>query len=308
MYKIELLKKAFKSDESKFAISVGLKVVAIFIFVSLLAAYMVWLLLSINNIFFETIGSFVLQDFRQAYFDYVLLTTLEYGMYYFVFLIILFFMGLALGLLITRPFKKIGQFCEQKLNGETIAYYPDGFSNYRLLAHFSTFFFEHLRQCEEQKKIVKTTVHPEYQKIKKPILEKTFFYHFFLYAILIASIGSVLLTFAIYEIQESILELALEFTKASSNKSMLYFLRHQEEIYTTLTYTSTIILLLSYSILAFNLYREVRDAIFAFFVTMRSFMSGNSDARVHLIGHKHIRPFSRSFNKYLDKIEKEYKE
>ena len=60
----------------------------------------------------------------------------------------------------------------------------------------------------------------------------------------------------------------------------------------------------SYLTLAFHLYGKVSGAVFAFFSTMRSFMKGNRKARVHLIGYAQIRPHGRSFNKYLDYIER----
>ena len=56
--------------------------------------------------------------------------------------------------------------------------------------------------------------------------------------------------------------------------------------------------------LSFHLYAKVSAPAFAIFATMRSFLKGNTKARVHLIGNYYARPETKKLNQYLDYIEK----
>lgn len=300
-------KSVFKSDESRFILFTAFKVVGVFIGLTLLMAYLMWIVLSINNVFFEANGYFVLQEFRQAYFDYILSTTLNYLVYYFILVIVLFFIGAYLGILLLRPFQIIGEYCLKKTNGENPIYYPDLFSDYKLLTRFSEYFFEYLNQCEKKKELTTSTIPPVFQKIKKPTFEKVFFFHFMLFILMIMIISSLAVIITTSEIQSSILELAMETLKTSSDKSIVYFLRNQSYIFDSFMWVVNSMIIIVYTALGFHLYEKVSGAIFAFFATMRTIMKGNYTSRIHLVGYKHIRPSSRAFNKYLDKVERECK-
>lgn len=305
--KMKELKNVFHSDESRFILLTALKVVGVFLVLSLLMAYLMWIVLSINNVFFEAHGFFVQQEFRQAYFDYILTVPFAYLGYYFAFIICLFFIGSYLGILLLRPFQLIGEYCQKKMQGENIVYNPDIFSEYKLLTRFSEYFFEYLNQCEKEKRFLIGTIPPLFQKIKKPIFEKVFFFHFMLFILFIVIISSIVITVTTYEIQNSIIELAMDTIKPSSNKGIIYFLRNQEYIFDSFIWVINSAIIITYTALGFHLYGQVSGAIFAFFATMRSIMKGKHNTRIHLVGYKHIRPFSRAFNKYLDMIDREYK-
>ena len=62
----------------------------------------------------------------------------------------------------------------------------------------------------------------------------------------------------------------------------------------------------TYLIFFYYLYGKVSIPAFGIFATMRSFISGRYASRVHLIGYPYIRNYTRTLNKYLDDLEKNY--
>jgi hypothetical protein len=107
------------------------------------------------------------------------------------------------------------------------------------------------------------------------------------------------------DIQSSIIELAIKSLKLSGKNSG-YFLQEQSYMFSTMIWVAVSIVAVGYLFLAFHLYNKVAGAAFGFFTTMRSFMKGAFHNRVHLLGFNHVRPYSRSFNKFLDYLQKNY--
>ena len=148
------------------------------------------------------------------------------------------------------------------------------------------------------------TIPENFAKIRKPKFEKVFFFHFFLYIAIVAIITTIMSVHLTTTIQEQIANLSI--SSLSTDKSAIaYFLNNQSEVFQSVIYLTVILFTVSYMMLSFHLYSKVSGAIFGFFATMRSFMRGNSSARVHLVGYAMIRPHSRSLNKYLDQVERE---
>lgn len=300
---VKLFSKHFQNEDSKFILATALKVAGVFIVLSFFMAYLIWIILSVNNVFFESQGKFVFHEFRQAYFDYILSTSLNYLPYYLFLVVVIFFIGVYLGILLLRPFSIIGDYCRRKVEGENIVYNPDLFSDYKLLTRFSELFFTYINECERQKALTPNVIPPQYQKIKKPIFERVFFFHFMLFIIFIMLVSSMAVTITTYEIQANIFNLAVDSLK-TGNKSVIYFFRNQEYIFESFIWVLNCLIVIIYTALGFHLYKKVSGAIFAFFTTMKQFMKGNYKARVHLLEYKHIRPYSISFNKYLDHVER----
>ncbi len=105
-------------------------------------------------------------------------------------------------------------------------------------------------------------------------------------------------------INEYLITLALE-TIGSKKAVIAEFIMNQSSIFNTTVTLAVILTSIGYITLSFHLYSKVSGAVFAYFATMRSFMRGNHEARVHLIGYAHIRPHGRAFNKYLDLVARE---
>lgn len=298
MEKIRRLLKRFKEDEVIFVLSTAFKIAGIFLFILFLGSYLLWLLVSMNTIFIEANAQIQFQGIQSMYNDYVLSRSLDNIQYVFAFLIILFLGGMYIGLMLLRPFKAIKQYCEKKANGETAEYAPDLFSEYKLLTRFSEFFFQFLNEVERDKEIKKVTIPPLYTKIHSPPFDRVFFFHFALIISIIALTNFIFVSWLISDLQDGILELISNLVK-DKDLSVAVFINQQEHIFESLKIFLSLILVIYYLLLSFHLYGKVSGAIFGFFSTMRSFMKGNLDARVHLLGYNHIRSAGRAMNKYI---------
>ena len=301
------MRKLFKSEASQFALFTGFKFAGIFVLVTCLTSYIVWLMVAVDNVFFEAHGYMSEEALREAYFDLVLKSGEDWLPYLFGLLIALFFAGIFMAKMLMRPFRVLACYCEKKMNGENAVYIPDQFSDYKLLTRFSDFFFQYVEDSKKKGKLEENTIPTRFLGIRRPVFEKVFFFHFFLLTLIIALVAYSLLSLAISEIREDIVDMAVSVLQAHGAGTS-HFFQEQGYIFDTITVASALILFTSYMMLAFHLYGQVSGAVFGFFSTMRAFMKGNRQARVHLLGYNHIRPFGRVFNKYLKWVEDSFSE
>ncbi|MBD66170.1 MAG: hypothetical protein CME62_13240 [Halobacteriovoraceae bacterium] len=297
------LKNVFQEEDSKFLLSCGLKFALIFIVCCIFVYYVTWVVISINNVYFESYGFFSTPEFKEAFFDNALSIFYQQLPYLFAFVIVLFFSGVYVGKILIRPFEIIGDYCQKRTEGENAEYNPDLFSDYKLLTRFSEFFFRYLDHCHDHKELSTTVIPKNFTGIRGPRFEKVFFAHFLLFTGIVALIGVSFVAFMTTEIHDRIVDLALK-TLDTPGPNLAYFLNNQKELLNSINYFAMLSLTLGYILLAFHLYGKVAGAVFGFFATMRAFMKGNYNARVHLIGYAQIRPHSRALNKYLDYTER----
>ncbi|MFZ4714501.1 MAG: hypothetical protein ACOYL6_12335 [Bacteriovoracaceae bacterium] len=295
--------KVFSTEDSRFMLMVGLKVVALPILASSFLLYMFWLTVHMNLIYFEANGFRGLEELREAYYGFIFNQVSNIIPWAGLFLICLFLSGLYMGSLLLRPFKIIGDYCDQAVNDPNSSYEPDMFSDFKLLTRFSEFFFAYVLQCRKEGKLNMNIIPPSFTKIHKPVFDRVFFFHYFLYLSIISITSSVFMITIADDIQESIIELAIKSLKLSG-KNSTYFLQEQSFMFNTMIWVAVAIVAIGYLFLAFHLYNRVAGAAFGFFTTMRSFMKGSYHNRVHLLDFNHVRPFSRSFNKFLDYLQK----
>jgi hypothetical protein len=293
--------KLFKTEDSKFILSTALKISLAYLMSSILVFYLVWLVISLNNVFFEANGFLNFDGMESAFFDYVASRITQNFYYVLTFFILLFFAGIYLAKILLRPFELIGKYCESAIENKSEAYNPDIFSDFKLLTRFSEFFFAYIHGLRSENKFSTNTIPPSFAKVHGPVFDKVFFFHFSLFLAIIAISTSIFITFITMETYNTIVELAIT-TIPKSGKEVAYFLKNQKYIFESIHTIAILVLVISYTSIAFHLYNKVSGAVFGFFSTMRSFMKGNKKARIHLVGYPHIRPYSRAFNKYLDQV------
>ena len=141
IYKKFRLKNIFKEDESRFVIGCGLKFSGIFLGSLTLIYYSLWILLSINSIYFESFSKDLPIDLKDSFLQLIFSKLYLYFPEFFACTILLFFVGLYVGKVLLRPFEQIGSYCEKKTLGEAAEYNPDQFTDYKLLSRFSEYFF-----------------------------------------------------------------------------------------------------------------------------------------------------------------------
>lgn len=293
-------RKVFKTEDSRFLMSVGLKVSGISFGINVFLFYFVFQVMRLNHAFFSAHG-FPQFGEDSPFYDYVLQESLENLSVFFLFHIILFFIGVYVGWLILRPFRTIAEYCEEVIASQNTIYKVEEFSNFNLLTRFSELFFEFLRDSREKGRIVVHSIPPQFSRIHKPVQDKIFMLHFGLLLIIIA------ISSAVFTVQNSsaiflnMVELATK--TLSGDQNMHRYFLEQTFILDELVFMTLAMVFLFYVLLGFHLYAKVSGAAFGIFSTMRSFMKGNYSSRVHLVGYAYIREYTRKLNKYLDYID-----
>lgn len=294
------LRKAFSTDESRFIISVGLKVSGISFGISLFIYYFLFQVMRLNYAFFRAHG---FPEFAEEspFFDFVTQEALENLPIMFLFHICLFFIGTYIGWLIMRPFRTIGEYCDEIVESPQAIYKVDDFSTYKLLTRFSEFFFEYLRESRKKGEILSNSIPPQFSRIHKPVLDKIFMLHFGLLLVIISISSAVFIIENATSIFNAMVELGDKTLKDYS--TMGKFFSEQEFILNELVFLTVSLIVVFYVMLGFHLYSKVSGAAFGIFSTMRAFMKGNYSSRVHLVGYAYIRDHTRKLNKYLDFIQ-----
>jgi len=257
----------------------------------------------LNYAFFRSHG---FHDFQtgEVFYNYLLSETIDNLTTFFLFHIFLFFIGTYLGWLILRPFRILGEYCEQVIENPDAIYKVDEFSTYKLLTRFSEFFFEFLRETRKKGEISVHSVPPQFSKIHKPVADLIFMLHFGLLLLIIGISSCIFIIENGTLIFQNMIELAGK-TLADSKEANRFF-SAQNFVMNDIVYLTIILITASYMALGLHLYNKVSGAAFGIFSTMRSFMKGNYFSRVHLVGYAYIRGNTRKLNKYLDYIQNNF--
>jgi hypothetical protein len=293
----EMLNRIFKSDDTKFVILTGIKVSSISLLINLIIYTCLFEVMRLNYVFFRSQGFPDFQD-DQVFFNYIMSEAVENLPVLFLFHIFLFFIGTYVGWLILRPFRMIGEYCEEIIENPEAIYKVDEFSTYKLLTRFSEFFFEFLRDSREKKQLPTNTIPPQFSKIHQPVTDRVFMLHFGLLLVIVAISSSVFIIENGSSVFHSMLELASK--TIPSSKDANRFLNAQDFVMDDLISLTIFLITTLYLALGMHLYGKVSGAAFGIFSTMRSFMKGDHFSRVHLVGYAHIRDNTRKLNKYLD--------
>lgn len=308
LIRLKNFKSIFKNlskinDESKFRLVTMAKFVSIPIITFIILFCVIWLFLKMNLIYFVTKGFHKGLQLEDAFYQFITAQLLDYVPYFIIFLFILLFAGLYISELIIRPFKIIGEYCEQfQIEAEAI-YDPDFFVDLKILTRFSEYFFNIIENAIKNERLEKIDIPRKFQKIHKPVFEGGFFLQFFIYVLIFCLISGYMIYFAILDIYEGLIKLSTDVLKLDSK--MTYFFGQQYEILENISIVIFIMYILFYFLLSWHLYHKVSGPAFGFFATMRSYLKGDYSARVHLLGYYYIRAQSRKFNKFLDKISRE---
>ncbi len=296
----ELLNKVFKTEDTKFIMLTGLKVSSISLCINIFVYICIFEIMRLNYAFFRTHGFPDFQD-ESVFYDYIMVEAVSTLPILFVFHVFLFFIGTYVGWLILRPFRMIGEYCEEAIGNPNAIYRVDEFSTYKLLIRFSEFFFEYIRESRKRGEIFTNSIPPQFSKIHRPVADKVFMLHFGLLLVIIAISSSIFIIENASGIFQNLVELASK-TLSNSEQANKFF-SYQMFILNDIIVLTIILITGFYLGLGLHLYGKVSGAAFGIFSTMRSFMKGNYFSRVHLLGFAHIRDNTRKINKYLDYVQ-----
>ncbi len=291
------------TDTRRFRLMTSIKVMSISMLTFIILALFMWLLLKINLVYFESNGFLQIDELRSAYYTYILATTQDFIPLVIVFILFMGVVGVYLSELFLRPFRYVGNYSESYTNGEKgVEYDPGFFTNLKLLARFSEYFFNIMENAIGQKDINPIAVPLKFTKIHRPVFESSFYMQYFLIILSTSITVGVGCYIAVLHIHSGIINLSIDSLKQSAG--VRYFMQGQQEVFVVVVVCVLVIHVCLYLLLSIHLYKLVATPAFGIFATMRSFLKGSYSARVHLIGYKHVRDDCRKFNKYLDVIQK----
>jgi hypothetical protein len=303
---ISICKSAFSkfldNEEEMFKIGMGIKFLGVSILCMISVLLFTYLLVRIDLIFFITQGFPGALEFKDAFIDFIYSAILDEAIWFVLYAVFIFGLGYYLSGIVIRPFKKIGQYCEDKKNEKEHLYAPDYSSDLKLLTSFSVLFFKKVDEGFAQGRLAKVEIPASFSGIHSPVFERNYFFNYlFIIAIfaLLSSYGIIVIN---SEFRDQVFILSKKFL--ANNGQVTYFLDQQFIIANTGVYFFVFLHLVLYCLLGVYLYSKVASPAFAIFATMRSFLKGNYHNRVHLIGYSYLRNDCRKFNKYLDHIQK----
>ncbi len=299
LFKPQEFRRLFKNEDTRFIMLVGFKVSGISLGISLFIYYFLFQVIRLNYAFFDAQG-FPVQD-EGLFFDYIMKEAMENLPILFAFHIFLFFIGTYVGWLILRPFRVIGEYCEEVIENPNAIYKTDEFSTYKLLTRFSEFFFEFLREARRKGEIASNSIPPQYSRIHKPLLDWIFLLHFGILLIIISICSCVFIIDNSSILFYDMTDLATK--TLPDSVAVRKFITNQRFILDELVFMTVTLISIFYIMLGLHLYAKVSGAAFGIFSTMRAFMKGNYFSRVHLVGYAYIRDYTRKLNKYLDHLE-----
>ncbi|MBC7430188.1 MAG: hypothetical protein H7336_16360 [Bacteriovorax sp.] len=298
----ERVVKHWNDEEHMFKIGMGLKFLGVSVFCLLSVLLFTYLLIRIDLIFFVSHGFPGAAEFQAAFYEYIYSAFSDELIWIAIAAVFTFGLGYYLSGIMIRPFKVIGEYCDDKINNKKNFYTPDFFSDLKLLTSFSVFFFTKIDEAGIKGKLENIEIPAHFTRIHKPSFEKNFFFNYLFIIAIFALLSSLGIVFLNIEIRDHMFELAKKFL--AHNNQVTYFLDEQFVIADIAVYFFVMLHLILYFLLGVHLYSKIATPAFAVFATMRSYLRGNHHNRVHLIGYYYLRKDCRKINKYLDHVQK----
>ena len=138
---IQKLKKYIKDESVRFRWSIAFK----FLFTTFISFFLLYcfffVMLRMNLHFLEGNGLVAYTSFTETFYEYIFEKFSDKIFYIVLIVFLVLFMGFYVASLLVRPFKVIGEYCEQKIDGKNPSYNPDFLADLTLLTHFSEWFF-----------------------------------------------------------------------------------------------------------------------------------------------------------------------
>lgn len=296
------VKKVFNDDEVQFRLVTSFKITLIPLFSLTVMILFIFIFLQMSLNAFNAFGLTRTGLSQDVFFDFALKSAWDLAPFIFILLIFQALLGIYISTLFLRPFKAIGSYCLHVVEGKDAHYDPDFYTDLKLLTRFSEYFFNIAENALNHGHLNPIEIPKKFQRIHKPVFEKDFFIQYFIFIILSSIIYSLFTQQLMIGLFEDIMSFATQALPKGVATSV--YLEGQMKVLESIFWVIVVFHIVLNLILAVHLYGRISGPAFGIFATMRSFLKGNTKARVHLIGHYYVRKQCRYLNKYLDYIER----
>ncbi len=295
-----------KRDDYQFYLETGLKNMVVPAVVLGIVFFVLYLIMELNSLFFLSsnyLGQVQLKDDFMAVFmgpivDLIPLIALHF--------LVFFLLGLWMGRSLLRPFTKIKNYCELFVESQGRTEVPLELSEFPLLEKMVKFFFQVQRDevlSEDGRPKSRVIIPEEFSRIHGPFLNGRYYLNFFVYILVLCTFSALSIFFMTGELYEGFVEVAVNYLHTDYPK-VSFFLQSQSSILEHLTLFSAILLALGYFGLSVHFYSKISTPAFGIFSSMRSYLKGQKNARVHLVGFRYLREQTREINRCLDWLQK----
>lgn len=301
-----LLKKIIEienKEEFSFSVKIALSFVLVTLFCTSLVIFFNMVQVQINLNFIVASGFMGMTEILAIIEDYIFKDAFWLILLIFLWLLVVFVFGFYLSKIMIRPFKIIALNCHLRREGIQIFYSPDLLSDLPTLTRFSLFFFKEIENAIKMGGLKLVEIPKQFTGIHKPIIERNFFFNYFLIILIFCVVSSYCLVALNLEIRDLINELVTKLRL--SNQSTAYFIDAQNSLANTSLIFFVFLHAFAFLGLGIYLYSKISTPAFAVFATLRSFLKGNYHNRIHLVGYTYLRHECRIINKYLEYIQKE---
>jgi len=299
--------KTFKQEDVRFRLVTMLKLTLLSIFPFILVIFLLSLFYKFNILYFNSINEGSAQILDSTLIDFLVNRISNFFLPLSIFICCLMIVSLYVADLMLRPFNTISEYCQKKMNGDNdVGFDPFFYADLKLINTFGDLFFHHIDDCEEKGQLSPYKVPKKFLQIHKPVIENGFFIHFGFWIMISSIVTLVLLNILSTELHNALIEYSMEILK-KTNATQSEFLIGQREIYNSIVWGILVSYFCACLVMVGHLYNQVSKPAFAYFSTMRSFLKGKHNTRVHMLGYYYIRDHSRIFNKYLDFLCRELK-
>jgi hypothetical protein len=299
--KDELKNNLFKTANSKFYLSTSLRVTVVPVLSLIFTSYMFWIFIQMTYVYFRSNGFGRMEVIEDAFYDYLFSQVLSYFVYLFFAIIVVFFIGYLISVLLLRPFSNIADHSRGVLKGNLEEYEVDSLNSKKVFTIFTAQFFDFIQSAIKHKKIKPVHIPEKYLSVSGPTVDVVFYIQYMSILFIIAICTSVGLYMFTVDLHQSIVQLAIKHL-GSGNQSVATFFTAQEYILVSIQIVSTAFMFILYIIISRSFVQQVEGVSFHFLRVMREIMRGNYNARVRLRFNDPGQESAKTFNHLLDVI------
>lgn len=273
-----MLKSLFKSQDSQYFLKTAFKVLSVPFITTMLLTYSLWLYVELNYSFFLANGFAEGPEMKEAFWDNLLSSQIEYLPYLGLFFIGVFFLGLFLAHLVLRPFTYVKNMCEDILKGEPFEAGKGFLDAKKMVVKASLVFFDYIGKQEKDDDEEDFGFPPELEKIHGPKPDGVFYLQYGLFLLILATLTSLASYFTLYHLHESMVTAAIELLKPSTSLNL--FLTSQQAHLDTIIFLATALTVFIYTLIARGIIREIEGVSYSYLRDIRDITSGDHSRRL----------------------------
>jgi len=274
---MKIFKSLFQSQDSKYFIRTGFKVVSVPVLCTILMAYSLWIYMELNYSFFLANGFASGKEMKETFFDFLMIATVDYLPWVGFFYILVYFTGLFLSHLVLRPFDQAAKICSSL----TLGMFPntklDPMSARKLVNRSVVTLVEFLYLTTRHEQ-ARYQLPPHLKKINGPETDGVFYLQYGSIVLILALITSISSYFFMHHMHEAIIDSAMKLLK--SNASIRSFLTSQSDMMEMIVWSATALSMTLYAILAKGIISDIEGVSYGYLRDIREIVSGNTTKRL----------------------------